>query len=435
MQSQPPPYETQGQPGPYPGQGHAGHPGHPGPGQGTPVSAGYPPSNGPHGPVGPGGYSAPGGYADPAGPPGDPGWNGDQGRGAPRGWQPAAGQAQNGYPDYGYPSADGYGQTVNGGEYAYVISDNGPRSARPAGPREPQPAPAAAPRRRTREERMQARPTGETRSITAGRADAARAANPPANAAASSAYGPDDPAYGPPAPGWSHQDRPIGDVRGAGQPGAAEPVRAAEPGRAPAKADQVIAEPASVEQLKADQLKPEQLKAERLAAERLEAERLEAERLKAEPLKTDQLSAEQAEPDHAEPEQAATSPAPAKGPQVVRGPFEPLVEHGGRAAGAPSLPADLPATDAEGRPYEFPGLDDSEPAGSADAALDRLWELHATAAAVAPQSLDAHFDQLLERQRRLISEYINESEGPSAAAGASGEDSLVGFGGDFRGTR
>ena len=393
MQAQPTPYAAHPQPGPYAGQGHQDHAG--------------PSPNGPQGPVG---YSAPGGYAGPGGPGGAPRWPDDQGRGAPPGWQPAAGPGQNRYPDYGHPSQDGYGQTVNGGEYAHVISDDGPRSARPARPRDPQPAPAAAPRRRTREERMQARPTGETRSITAGRAEAARAANPPANADASGAYGPDDPAYGPPVPGWSHQDRPLADARGAGQPGAAEPVGAAEPGRARAKADRVIAEPLGVDQLKAEQLK-------------------------AEPLKADQLKADQVEPKHAEPEQAVTSPAPAAGHQAVRGPFEPIVEHGGRASGAASLSADHPATDAEGRPYEFPGLDDDEPAGSADAALDRLKELHATAAAVAPQSLDAHFDQLLERQRRLISEYITESEGPSAAGDASGGDSLVGFGGDSRGTR
>jgi len=250
---------------------------------------------------------------------------------------------------------------------------------------------------------MQARQTGATRSITAGRADAARAANPPANADPSGAYGPDDPAYGPPVPGWSHQDRPVGT---------------AEPGRTPAKADRVIAEPVSVEHVKAEQPKADQPKADQPKADQGRAEQ------------ADQL---QAEPE--QPEQAATPPAPAASHQVVRGPFEPIVEHGGRASAAASLSADHPATDADGRPYEFPGLDDDEPAGSADAALDRLKELHATAAAVAPQSLDAHFDQLLERQRRLISEYINESEAPSAAADASGDDSLVGFGGDFRGTR
>jgi hypothetical protein len=259
---------------------------------------------------------------------------------------------------------------------------------------------------------MQARPTGATRSITAGRADAARAANPPANAApqanagpqanvdTSVAYGPDDPAYGPPVPGWSHEDRPVGGFRGAAQPGGVEEVGAAEPGETPPKAEPITTEPVAGEQLKAGQDRAEQDWAEQ-----------------------------------AEPEQAATPPPATPDHPAVRGPFEPLVEHNGHTSEAGSLPADHPATDADGRPYEFPGLDDDEPAGSADAALDRLKELHATAAAVAPQSLDAHFDQLLERQRRLISEYINESEEPSTTVDASGDDSLVGFGGDFRGTR
>ena len=65
--------------------------------------------------------------------------------------------------------------------------------------------------------------------------------------------------------------------------------------------------------------------------------------------------------------------------------------------------------------YEFPGLADDDPAGSADAALDRLKALHLTAAAVAPQSLDAHFDQLLERQRKLISEYLGQTGEPRDA--------------------
>jgi hypothetical protein len=265
---------------------------------------------------------------------------------------------------------------------------------------------------------MQARPTGATRSITAGEAEATRAAtprvnanppanaNPSANADASGAYGRDDPAYGPPPPGWSHQDRPIEDLRGAGQPGGAGLVGAAEPGGAAPKAEQVAAEPVRVEQLKEELLKGEQFKAE-------------------------QFEAEQVRAGQADLEQAATPPPAGTDHHAVRGPFEPLVEHDRLTSGAA---ADHPAADEDGRPYEFAGLDDDAPAGSADAALDRLKELHRTAAAVAPQSLDAHFDQLLERQRRLIGEYIRESEGPSAAD-ASGDDSLVGFGGDFTGTR
>jgi hypothetical protein len=257
---------------------------------------------------------------------------------------------------------------------------------------------------------MQARPTGATRSITAGGAEATRAANPPANAYpsanadATGVYGRDDPAYGPPPPGWSHRDRPIEDLRGVGQPGGAEPVATAP------KAEQVAAEPVRVEQLKGEQFT---------------AQQLDAEQFEAEQVRTDRSSAGQADPEQATPLPAVTDH------QAVRGPFEPLVEHDRLTPGADS---DHPATDADGRPYEFAGLDDDAPAGSADAALERLRELHRTAAAVAPQSLDAHFDQLLERQRRLISEYISESEGPSAAD-ASGDDSLVGFGGDFTGTR
>ena len=157
-----------------------------------------------------------------------------------------------------------------------------------------------------------------------------------------------------------------------------------------------------------------------------------AEQMRAEQMRVEQVGPEQVPAEPVVAEQAEHKDTPDH--QTVRGPFEPLVEHG-QTPGASSLPADHPATDPDGRPYEFPGLADDEPAGSADAALDRLKELHRTAAAVAPQSLDAHFDQLLERQRRLISEYISESEGASATADASGDDSLVGYGGEFRSPR
>ena len=174
--------------------------------------------------------------------------------------------------------------------------------------------------------------------------------------------------------------------------------------------------------------------ADEVMAKQMRAEQMRVEQVPAEQVRAEPVVAEQAEPERAEPGLAATPHKDTPDHQAVRGPFEPLVEHG-QTSGASSLPSDLPATDPDGRPYEFPGLADDEPAGSADAALDRLKELHRTAAAVAPQSLDAHFDQLLERQRRLISEYISESEGASATADASGDDSLVGFGGEFRSPR
>jgi len=292
-----------------------------------------------------------------------------------------------------------------------VISDNAPPGPRQAEPRSPQQPPVAEPRRRTREERMQARPTGATRSITAGRTDPAPTANPPANADASSAYGPDDPGYGPPPPGWSHEDRPAREAAAA--PHMAESTAA----------EHLTAEPASVRLAEPRQTEPGQT----------EPRQTEAAQAGSGQLAPEHAGPERTEPAQAAPEQPSTSAPAAADKPAVRGPFEPLVEHGQTSAAASSA-ADRLATDADGRPYDFPGLDDDEPAGSADAALDRLKELHRTAAAVAPQSLDAHFDQLLERQRRLISEYITEAEGPSAATEAPADDNLVGFGGDFLGT-
>jgi hypothetical protein len=264
---------------------------------------------------------------------------------------------------------------------------------------------------------MQARPTGATRSITAGRTDPAPTANPPANADASSAYGPDDPAYGPPPPGWSHEDRPVREAAAA--PHIAEPTAA----------EHLTAEPASVRQTEPRQTEPRQTEPRQTEPRQTEAGQAESGQPSPE-----HAGPERTEPAQAAPEQPSTSAPAAEDKSAVRGPFEPLVEHNGQMSAAASSAADRLATDADGRPYDFPGLDDDEPAGSADAALDRLKELHRTAAAVAPQSLDAHFDQLLERQRRLISEYITEAEGPSAATEAPADDNLVGFGGDFLGT-
>ena len=47
------------------------------------------------------------------------------------GRQPPGGPAQNGYPNYGYPSPNRYAETVNGGDYAYVIDNNGRVGVRP----------------------------------------------------------------------------------------------------------------------------------------------------------------------------------------------------------------------------------------------------------------------------------------------------------------
>jgi hypothetical protein len=153
-------------------------------------------------------------------------------------------------------------------------------------------------------------------------------------------------------------------------------------------------------------------------------------------------------------------------PPVVRGPFEPSADKHGYLPGpdAAGLDHGIPGTqarrwddagdaasdgiawsgadtDLEAAPaslpeYEpFPGLADDEPIGSADAALDRLKALHLTAAAVTPQSLDGHFDQLLERQRKLISEYLSQAGGPGRVTAVDDGESLVRLGDDHRSTR
>jgi hypothetical protein len=241
-----------------------------------------------------------------------------------------------------------------------------------------------------------------------------RSADPSADA--SEAYGRDDPAYGPPGPDWYNKEQ------------------------AASHSEQAVAEPA------------------RPTAQ------------------TGRAEAGQAEPAQAETGQAETAQSAVTGPadlnrHVVRGPFEPLVEAGRQTTDPDAAGADQGTAGTRARPrgdsrdvsassawssadddletapagmseyepigYEFPGIADDDPAGSADAALDRLKALHLTAAAVAPQSLDAHFDQLLERQRKLISEYLSQTGDPGtlAASTTTDDDRLVGFGDDHLSTR
>ena len=166
-----------------------------------------------------------------------------------------------------------------------------------------------------------------------------------------------------------------------------------------------------------------------------------------EPIETPLRGAASESVEQAQVAQAAATHLTDPNPPAVRGPFEPLVEGGASAwggAGDDLDAAPIGAPEHESASYEFPGIGNDDPAGSADAALDRLKALHLTAAAVAPQSLDAHFDQLLERQRKLISEYLGQNGGPgtptadraatsfaaTATASIAEDGSLAGFGDD-----
>jgi hypothetical protein len=453
LRPQPVQYGEQGQPGQY-GMQHP--PGTAGPLRGQPpMPGGYPSPNSHQGPVGfqgpmghpgpaarpgrmgqqgPGGFAEAGGFAGPVGgPPGNAeGWGGAPDWNAAPGWNnsapdwqrpgmPAAGPGPgpSGYPGYGYPGADGYRENVNGGDYAYMINEDGAGPARPGRPRGPERRPADESRPRAGA-RGQAS-TDSLRAITTGAAGLTRPADPSADT--SEAYGRHDPAYGPPGPDW-YDNR-----------------------QAASNSEQAAGEPAG-----------------------------QTETARAE---TGQAEAAQAEAAQAEVRQAEAAQVPATrpidlNPHVVRGPFEPLVETAGQASDLDPASADhdteatrarpwgdghdgggtawgsadddrdaAPAGTSEYEPssYEFPGIADDDPAESAEAALDRLRALHLTAAAVAPQSLDAHFDQLLERQRKLISEYLGQTGGPAAPAATSAttaaadDGSLVGFGDDYFSSR
>jgi hypothetical protein len=87
-------------------------------------------------------------------------------------------------------------------------------------------------------------------------------------------------------------------------------------------------------------------------------------------------------------------------PRHVRGPFEPL-PHPGAAAHAME-PLDT--------------RDDNDPASPGDRALERIKDLYLTAEAIGAENLDRHFEELLERQRQLISEYFEEGDVRQAAA-------------------
>jgi hypothetical protein len=86
--------------------------------------------------------------------------------------------------------------------------------------------------------------------------------------------------------------------------------------------------------------------------------------------------------------------------RVARGPFEPPSHQGGSGQElAPYQPVG----------YELPDAGEDEPIGGGTKALDQIKDFYLTAEAIGPENLDRHIEQLLERQRQLISEYFKET--------------------------
>ena len=99
--------------------------------------------------------------------------------------------------------------------------------------------------------------------------------------------------------------------------------------------------------------------------------------------------------------------------EETRGPFEPLV-----SSGAPAGPGAAPTgTAPTGTAQAGTGpLSPDDTAQAQARPLEQLRDLYLTAEAIGEQNVDKHFDQILARQRELISEYFRQS----AAAGPGG---------------
>jgi len=104
---------------------------------------------------------------------------------------------------------------------------------------------------------------------------------------------------------------------------------------------------------------------------------------------------------------------------AARGPFEPLrsVDEGYQPAGdaedGAGQPGDGMPETPEDEPLDFLGLD--TPTDPEAGPLGQVKDLYAVAGRISTDRLDRHFDELLARQRQLISDYFNESSGLGAA--------------------
>jgi hypothetical protein len=141
--------------------------------------------------------------------------------------------------------------------------------------------------------------------------------------------------------------------------------------------------------------------------------------------------------------------------RAERGPFEPIphdeLAPAGQPAedgdGAPAGPgadrSEMPEFDPIG---ETPDLLDLGPDDPVDGALGGLRSLYRTAEAIGPDRLERNLDQLLDRQRKLITEYFTQPgdlgylghvdlDAPAASIGFDSAESLAGLQGELRTSR
>jgi hypothetical protein len=109
----------------------------------------------------------------------------------------------------------------------------------------------------------------------------------------------------------------------------------------------------------------------------------------------------------------AEDPVPQR--EETRGPFEPLLS-------SSEPPGQQPPPGQAQRPPDAPRDASAEaPERTRAHKLEQLKDLYLTAEAIGEQNVDKHFDQLLARQRELISEYFKQpaeaGPGPQQADG------------------
>jgi hypothetical protein len=399
--------------GPYPGDRQYGGSPYPGGPEPARPSAGYAPAD-----------SRDTAFSGPRGNPEADGFSGSRDRGAPapeRAWQ------TDREPD-GYSGAEPGGDTVNGGGYAYVLRQEDP----PAPPQD-------GPRTRPGPQGHQNRP-GQDRDQTGSVPDGGEPR-------------PGSPADTPPADALPAGPRAItAGLVGLGSlftP--ANPARAAGP--APRETGTVPRNTATTPGDTGTAPRPWSAVAQEMAAS--------PDRGKTAPSASPAESADVYGPDdpaygptaagwrQRDDDLAAPSgdgvpaAAPEESEGAVRGPFEPL-----RSAGDAPVQSGLADT-ALAEPELDDVLDFGSPSDPEAGNVGELRDLYLTAEAISPVRLDRHFDELLERQRRLIAEYFTESPGPDPAEpderdkpfeperpapfGFDTADSLAGLRGDLRG--
>jgi hypothetical protein len=336
------------------------------------------------------------------------------------GGYPGPGQQQAPYPEYpawhpqgapgGYPGPVGYGEAVNHADYAYVIHDAGSTAPAPSQPRmrdraqgfgewppdnAGHPAGAGAAARPGKPADAAGTRAVAVRAISAGAADTRGQAAEvsPAAAASSTAAAPAPAATARTGASSGDAARAEAAVQG----GPAVPASAAHDARGESTASVDPALAYGPDDPGYGPPGPDWYKRRQQAASQAE-------------------DGEQQQDDREAP--------------AARGPFEPLRPGERDASGAmeyqgaddePSIGDD----DSSGLPdisgyqaldEEMPDLlNFGTPSDPQAGSLGQIKDLYLTAETISPAGLDRHFDQLLERQRQLISEYFKESGGVSLA--------------------